>query len=322
MKTDDEFLISIIVPIYNVELYLRRCVYSLITQTYKKIEIILVDDGSPDRCGEICDEYAKADSRVRVIHKTNGGLSSARNAALDIATGDYIMFVDSDDWIESNCCEELVKKIMEYNADIVAFGLNYVYDSGKIVKSLSGLTGLADKEMCMEYLIHNVNKGGVFNYACNKIFLSELFSNLRFPIGFLAEDQDITYKLIHKSKRIYVTDIPFYNYYQRNNSIASSQYAPQLIKDRHVLWEKRLDFLKQEYPNLLNYQIAELLGTAYVGLVKLQGNSNCEDIWNMLNGFVEKYKNREEVFLKFDRRIKLRYYSYPLFWLYVKLFVK
>ena len=164
MKTDDEFLISIIVPIYNVELYLRRCVYSLITQTYKKIEIILVDDGSPDRCGEICDEYAKADSRVRVIHKTNGGLSSARNAALDIATGDYIMFVDSDDWIESNCCEELVKKIMEYNADIVAFGLNYVYDSGKIVKSLSGLTGLADKEMCMEYLIYNVNKVGVCIY--------------------------------------------------------------------------------------------------------------------------------------------------------------
>jgi hypothetical protein len=119
-----------------------------------------------------------------------------------------------------------------------------------------------------------------------------------------------------------VTDLPFYNYYQRNNSIASSQYAPKLIKDRHILWEIRLDFLKQEYPNLLNYQIAELLGTAYVGLVKLHGKSDCEDIRNILNGFVEKYKNREEVFLKFDRRITLHYYSYPLFWIYVKLFVK
>lgn len=322
MSDDVTPLISIIVPVYNVELYLHRCVDSLINQSYKKIEIILVDDGSPDNCGEICDEYAKTDNRVIVIHKANGGLSSARNAALDVATGNYIMFVDSDDWIEPHCCKELIKTIMEYNTDVVVFGLNYVYDSGKIVNSQRGLTGVVDKEKCMEYLIHNVNKGGIFNYACNKIYLSELFSDMRFPIGFLAEDQDITYKVIHKSKRVYVTDRPYYNYYQRSNSIASSQYSPKLIKDRHVLWEKRLDFLRQEYPNLLNYQIAELLGTSYVGLVKLQGINGWEDVSKILNQFVEKYKSKERQFVRFDRRIRLHYYCYPLFWLYVKLFVK
>lgn len=161
----NDSLISIIVPVYNVEQYLSRCVDSLVNQTYHNIEIILVDDGSPDRSGEICDEYAKKDKRVKVIHQSNGGLSDARNTALDIAKGDYLMFVDSDDWIEKKTCEILNRLASDYKADTVIFGLNFVFDSGKVIRSKRGMAGLTDKNMCMKYLIHNVARGGIFNYA-------------------------------------------------------------------------------------------------------------------------------------------------------------
>ena len=111
--------ISVVVPVYNVEKYLRKCIDSIINQTYKNLEIILVDDGSPDKCGEICDEYAKKDNRVKVIHKKNAGVSSARNDGIDNATGEYIIFVDSDDWLEDNAIEIMVDKLNEYDYDCV-----------------------------------------------------------------------------------------------------------------------------------------------------------------------------------------------------------
>ena len=126
-------LISVIVPVYKAEAYLEKSVKSIINQTYKNLEIILVDDGSPDRCGEMCDEFAKKDSRIRVIHKANGGQSSARNAALDIMAGDYVGFVDSDDWIEPNMYEHLYNLILKNNAQISVCGLQCDYDDGKIV---------------------------------------------------------------------------------------------------------------------------------------------------------------------------------------------
>ena len=122
----NDSLISIIVPVYNVEQYLSRCVDSLVNQTYHNIEIILVDDGSPDRSGEICDEYAKKDKRVKVIHQSNGGLSDARNTALDIAKGDYLMFVDSDDWIEPTMYEEMLSFMEKEQLDLVECGINLV----------------------------------------------------------------------------------------------------------------------------------------------------------------------------------------------------
>jgi glycosyltransferase involved in cell wall biosynthesis len=114
-------LISIIIPVYKVEKYLEQCMNSVFNQTYRNIEIILIDDGSPDRCGLMCDEYAVKDSRVKVVHKTNGGVSAARNKGLEEADGDWILFVDSDDWVESDVCEVALKTAMENNADIVMF---------------------------------------------------------------------------------------------------------------------------------------------------------------------------------------------------------
>ena len=287
--------ISIIVPIYNVAPYLPACLDSIIHQTYLNLEIILVDDGSPDRSGEICDEYAKKDKRVKVIHQSNGGLSDARNTALDIAKGDYLMFVDSDDWIEKKTCEILNRLASDYKADTVIFGLNFVFDSGKVIRSKRGMAGLTDKNMCMKYLIHNVARGGIFNYACNKMFSSHLFEGLRFPVGRLAEDQDVIYKLIHRSQRIYVTEQPLYNYYQRDGSITAAQYYPRLIRDRHELWLKRLDFIREYYPDLENYQIAQILGAAYVGIVKLEGNKQNGELKKKLICFSNKYILKEKV---------------------------
>ena len=123
MSYSQHQLISIIVPIYNVEDYLKRCIDSILGQTYKNLEVILVDDGSPDKCGKICEEYKLIDSRIKVIHKKNGGLSSARNNGLDIATGDFIGFVDSDDYIERNMYESLIEALNNNNADIATCGI-------------------------------------------------------------------------------------------------------------------------------------------------------------------------------------------------------
>ena len=211
----NDSLISIIVPVYNVEQYLSRCVDSLVNQTYHNIEIILVDDGSPDRSGEICDEYAKKDKRVKVIHQSNGGLSDARNTALDIAKGDYLMFVDSDDWIEKKTCEILNRLASDYKADTVIFGLNFVFDSGKVIRSKRGMAGLTDKNMCMKYLIHNVARGGIFNYACNKMFSSHLFEGLRFPEGINSEDYYALFNIFLKIDKMFYNNKCLYLHYSR-----------------------------------------------------------------------------------------------------------
>lgn len=315
-------LVSIIVPVYNVEKYVRRCVDSLIYQTYQNIEIILVDDGSPDRCGEICDEYAKKDSRVKAIHKPNGGLSDARNKGLDVATGDYVMFVDSDDWLELNTCEILNSFANDFCAEVVIFGLNSVYDSGKVIKTKKGLTGCVNKEDCLKYMIYHIMDGGIFNYVCNKFFSAHLFEDLRFPIGRLAEDQGFTYKLIHKANIIYVTEKHLYNYYQRSGSISSSRYYPRVIKDRHELWLDRLAFIKEFYPRLENYQVAQIMGIALVSLVKLRRNKENKNLIDELMVFVNQYKSQEKYLATLDKRVWLHYYCYPLFWLYTKLKVK
>ena len=125
-------LISVIVPVYNVEQYIHQCVDSILSQTYKNLEIILVDDGSPDNCPAICDEYARNDDRVKIIHQENGGISAARNSALDLCTGEYIAFVDSDDWIESNAYEEMMSEMQKKDLDVVFCGVNVITADGAI----------------------------------------------------------------------------------------------------------------------------------------------------------------------------------------------
>ena len=314
--------ISIIVPVYKVEQYLSRCVDSLINQTYKNIEIILVDDGSPDCCGVICDEYAKRDSRIVVVHKQNGGLSDARNKGLDIATGDFIMFVDSDDWIDEKTCEKVLNNAIRNKSDIVVFGVNNVYDDGHVKSFPPMFFDAISHSDAIKSLIYNIPQYGIFNYACNKLYSRRLFDTMRFAKGRLAEDQGITYKLFHEAANVFVCKDTLYNYYQRSGSISKNRFEPQQIVDRISLWFERLEFIRKNYPELEDYQLAQILGDVYISLIKLRGNKNYSGFINDITNFSNNYRHKEKEFAKINKRLKVHYYCYPLFWAYVKLFVK
>lgn len=214
-----EYLISVIVPVYKVEKYLDRCVSSIINQTYKNLEIILVDDGSPDDCPQKCDEWAKKDLRIRVIHKENGGPSSARNAALDIARGDYIGFVDSDDYVALDMYEKLVGILNTCKSDIVVFGCNKVDENRNIISSTEKII---ECDLTAENALKELLKANINNYMCNKIFKSVMFKEIRFPENRLWEDMAICYKLFLASSCIYCYPENMYFYFVRNGSVSKT----------------------------------------------------------------------------------------------------
>lgn len=212
--------ISIIVPVYNVEKYIDRCINSLIKQTYKNIEIILVDDESPDRCPQICDEYAKIDSRIKVIHKKNGGLSDARNVGLNTVTGEYIAFVDSDDWVEPDFIETLYRNAKEENADISIIGYALVWDNGrKKSNSNNDAYYVFGKETAIRELLVQRK----FNcMVCQKMYKRKIFETVRFPVGKLYEDVAVSLPTFLRADKVVVCGSTGYNYFQRNDSIVNS----------------------------------------------------------------------------------------------------
>ena len=215
--------ISIIVPVYKVEQYLKECLNSIINQTYKNLEIILIDDGSPDNCGKICDEYAEVDSRIKVIHKENGGLSSARNAGLDIATGEYISFIDSDDYVSEDFIYELYRCAEIGNSDIV----QCEYTSKDFELELQDLQKSKTSRISTKEAIDNLNIKNHAKYIVvwNKLYKKYLFEKVRFPIGRINEDTFVTYKLFWNCKtEIFVTDRKLYYYRQRNDSIMNKKF--------------------------------------------------------------------------------------------------
>lgn len=253
-----EPLISVIVPIYKVELYIRPCLDSILAQTYKNLEIILVDDGSPDGCPAICDEYARQDSRVQVIHKSNGGLSDARNAGIGCASGEYICFVDSDDWVATDMVEYLFRGVKEYDADISTCEHYNVYkkkmiavrrDNDRIFDGLDGLGALLRLK--------------IGNYAWGKLYKKELWGVIRYPQGKLYEDVRTTYKIFQKCKR--VAALKDCKYYYRQNdfgivhasSIRNKISCVESRMERYDLiyqdWEEATSFLIRE---IFNYTVA------------------------------------------------------------------
>lgn len=243
MKKND--VISIIVPIYKVEKYLEKCINSIIKQTYKNLEIILVDDGSPDNCGKICDEYAKKDSRIKVIHKPNGGISDARNAGIQMATGDYIGFVDSDDYIEKDMYEILINNLKKEKADISVISNYEVYGNKIINTKKQGIYAV----MSSEETIIKMNSFGYFGVGLwDKLYKAELFKELDFPKGKKSEDWYIIYKLVDKAQKIVYQSIPKYYYCQRNGSITHSS---DINYDSIEASKEAINFIKDKYPNAL-----------------------------------------------------------------------
>ena len=206
--------VSVIVPVYKVEKYLNRCVDSILSQTFKDFEIILVDDGSPDRCGDICEEYAKKNNKVKVLHKKNGGLSDARNAGLNMATGKYIVFVDSDDYIDSNMIDILYKRIVDTSADMAI--CNYLYVDEDETPMLEYTGSLAVEDIIytgIQILYGATTKGRIsFVTACNRIYKRELWDDIRFPKGKLFEDDHVLHKLCLKCDIVAGVSKPLYFY--------------------------------------------------------------------------------------------------------------
>lgn len=241
-------LVSVIVPIYKVEKYLNKCVDSIINQSYKNLEIILVDDGSPDKCGEICDKYVEKDSRVKVIHKQNGGLSDARNAGIDIAKGDYLLFVDSDDWINKYMIENLVLFATDKNLDIVECKFISVHDRREIKDEVN--VGECKIFSNIEALENHFNGEGVYRCVWNKLYRKYLFDDLRFPKGKVAEDLHTTYKLLFKANKVGLIDFVGYYYYIRENSIMGKGGLKLIIstyegiKDQNEFITENVNILK------------------------------------------------------------------------------
>lgn len=241
-------LISVIVPVYKVEEYLARCVDSILGQTYRNLEILLVDDGSPDRCGAICDEYAARDSRIRVIHKENGGLSSARNAAIDVARGEYIGFVDSDDWIEPETYEALLEMALQENVKLACGGRFDV--SSKTGEKTPGLCPpkrevISGEELCGRIFTWD----NVDSAAWDKLYHRSLFREIRYPLGKICEDIPTTYRIALDAGRVGMLNRPVYNYFHRPGSITAAGFTP---KNLHACQHSRsvLEDIRKNHPAL------------------------------------------------------------------------
>lgn len=264
--------ISVIVPIYNVEDYIKRCINSIINQAYKNLEIILVDDGSPDNSGKICEGYAAMDSRIKVIHKENGGLSSARNAGLDAASGDYIAFIDSDDFVRKDMFEILMHATETKQADIAQCGILITGEENHRLNEWGEEEHLLNENCSVEPMLSAASKQNhsssedikisvLSNIEClgklysessmetvvvwNKLYKSHLFKNIRFPVGKTHEDEFITYKLLYKAGCIACVNLKMYYYVQTKNSLMRSKFN---VKELHYIeaLEERENFFKEK----------------------------------------------------------------------------
>lgn len=250
--------ISVIVPVYKVEAFLDRCVQSITSQTYKNLEIILVDDGSPDNCPAMCDAWAVKDNRVKVIHKKNGGLSDTRNAGMAIATGELMGFVDSDDWIAPDMYQYLHDLMAGDNSDIAACGAEMVWDDGTPSRMLtkSGCCVLNQEEAMQAIIEESWLKQPVWY----KLYKTALIQDIPFPVGKYHEDVFWSYQAISNAQRISVSDKVCYYYAQRSGSIMGEGYSLKRL-DALKAMAVRCRFVTEQFPELAGLAQGQLVGS-------------------------------------------------------------
>jgi len=243
--------ISVIVPVYKAEQYLEQCVKSIREQTYQNLEIILVDDGSPDRCGQMCDAFAAEDPRIRVIHKENGGQSAARNAALDVVTGDYIGFVDADDWIEPHMYETLYRLLVKHGAQISACGARLIFEDGST--SYLNTDYPADSSIrvfsTMEAMENVIRNKQLTNSLWDKLYQRNIFDGLRLSEGKIYEDMELMPKCLEKAETVVYDPIPLYQYRQTACSTIRGEFTPARFAEADVALKIAEDY-KVRYPAL------------------------------------------------------------------------
>ena len=307
----EENKVSIIVPIYNVSEYLDKCLENIIEQTYNNIEIILVDDGSTDDSGRKCDSYARLDERIKVIHKENGGLSSARNAGLDICTGNYIVFVDSDDWISKFMVEKLVNKLIKSKSDIVCCEFFEVDEKTLLCSKIDAEEKIMESEEALEKLL----KLEIRDYAWNKIYKRELFSELRFPDGRNYEDMATTYRAFMQANKVCVIPDLLYYYVTRNGSIANTSNTEKILKNKYdamISYYERIETISQQYPQLRELTICKFFDRAisfieFIDIIKKNNNAIKwrKETIKYLNKYYEEYKLSKKVSKKRLFKVKI-----------------
>lgn len=308
-------LISVIVPVYKVEALLPRCVDSIRSQTYRNLEIILVDDGSPDNCGALCDGYAREDERIKVIHKPNGGLSDARNAGIDIARGEYLGFVDSDDWIEPDMYGTLLCAALREDVKLVCCGRYDVYEG---IDRTVGLCPAKDEVISGEDLARRIFVWeGIDSAAWDKLYHRSLFREIRYPFGKICEDLPTTYRIGLDAGRVAMVAKPFYNYFHRAGSITTGKMSDARL---HVLEHTAfiLEDVEKNHPALLEHaryfrirQVADLLQLIeitessvrenYLGTAALLRQELRRELKTVLGSDVFAGRKRAEILLMLSR---------------------
>lgn len=307
-------LISVIVPIYNVEKYLDRCVESIVNQTYMNLEIILVDDGSPDNCPKMCDEWAQKDTRIKVIHKENGGLSDARNAGLRIATGEYISFVDSDDWLEISTFEIALEKILVNNCDICSFGVKMVWDNG----NKNNLTHSHNETIFenTEDILQGFLSNAIIQTVWNKIYKRVIIENLEFPVGKINEDEFWSWKVMVKSNRLVCIDNYLYNYYQNDLSImhGGAKFKPLYVIEAG---DEKVKYISKHFPQFRDlacvnyiYSCLFMAQRAWLILPKKEAKTAHKQIKDFMKGKMPSKQYLKSIGIKKRFRIKSIYYCF------------
>ena len=320
-------LVTVIVPIYNVENYLKKCVNSIINQTYENIEIILIDDGSTDGSGTICDEYLAKDNRIKVIHKKNEGLSKARNVGIEISNGDFITFIDSDDYFDTKFIENMLKIAVESKADLIISGLKDVFEKQKNIYADESdyYTILSKEETYRKVLLQEE-----IDVSANaKLYQKEIFKNIRYPVGELYEDIKIIDKIIENANKIVYTKYKGYFYLQRNGSIMHSK----INKEKFVLLktiERLLEFIEEKYPNVKNAAIKRYVYCNYHILGRAIFNKDLEKECKKIRKNILKYRKEIFEYNIFSLKEKiatvtliLGIWNYKVFWkIYCKIYQK
>lgn len=283
-----DVLISIIVPVYKVEKYLNKCIDSILSQSFTNFELILVDDGSPDNCGKICDEYANKDNRIKVIHKENGGLSDARNAGIGLSCGEYLAFIDSDDYISTEFIKTLYDLAKNNDAEISVCDAVLVKEEENAEYFYNEQFEVFNKEQSLLNLTYyrkiTVN-------AWNKLYKKELFDDIRYPKGKLYEDLATTYKLFNKCNKVVYTPSKLYAYLQRDTSIMG-QTGYKMKKDKVEIVDEMADFFSsnENYPKIFAGIFNYIINDVY----KMASSGNliaCEEYRVELKKWYKKYKN-------------------------------
>lgn len=279
--------LSVIIPIYNVEKYLRRCIESVLKQTYLNLEIILVDDGSTDGCEKICDEYKEKDERVSVIHKKNGGLSEARNFGLKLVTGEIVTYLDSDDYIDANMYEKMIKAMRDKEADIVVCGTYIDYEDGSTkIKSEK-----KEKILNTEEALIELNSFSSFDMSvCNKIFKKEIIKDIDFPVGKKSEDYFVMYQYFARAKKVVIINEAKYHYFQRSNSISRGK---NVTHDYIEGSKSQKEFFEKNFPNLIYVG-----NTAYAFSYIATYNRYIKNGLKMTNEMKKKFKREVRKYLK------------------------